>query len=92
MNYKYFPHFVSCAVTLLLVGFFLFVFFPSYIEGFCLFVLFLVFLGPHPQYREVPSLGVESAAAAGLRHSHAVSKQSLQPTPQHMATPDALTH
>ena len=32
--------------------------------------LFLVSLEPHPRHMEVPRLGVESAVAAGLHHSH----------------------
>ena len=55
----------------------------------CLFVLFC-FLELHLHHMEVPRLGVESATAAGLHHSHSNSgsKPHLQPTSQLTATPD----
>ena len=46
--------------------------------SFCFLFFFLVFLGLHLQYMEVPRLGVESE----------LQLPCLQPTPQFMATPD----
>ena len=53
-------------------------------------IFFDVFLGLNSGHMEVPRLGVKSATAAGLRHSHsnAGSEKRLQPTAQHMALPD----
>ena len=55
----------------------------------CLFCLFVYFLWLHQWHMEVPRLRVETAGAAGLRHSHsnARSKPHLQPTPQLTVTP-----
>ena len=44
----------------------------GYKNTLCLFVCLFVFViwGPHSRHMEAPRLGVQSAAAAGLRHSH----------------------
>ena len=57
-------------------------------DGFIFF--FFGLLGPHLWHMGVPGLGVESAAAAGLCHTHskAGSEPRLRPTPQLLAMPD----
>ena len=53
------------------------------------FFFFLVSLGPHPQYTEVPrARGRIGARAAGHSHSNARSEPHLRPTAQLMAMPD----
>ena len=52
--------------------------------------IFFFFLGLQMGHVEVPKLGVHSATAAGLchSHSHARSELHLHPTPQLGVTPD----
>ena len=59
---------------------------------FCLFFLFVCFLGLNPQHMKVPRLGVESELQLlGLHHSHSNmgSKLHRQPIPQLMAMPES---
>ena len=51
------------------------------------FFFFLVFLGLHLQFMEVPRLGVESEVQP-LAYSNTGSKQRLRPTSQLTPTPD----
>ena len=62
----------------------------AFVQFFLFFCVFFAFLGTHRKHMEVPSLGMESAVAFGLHHSHsnASSEPHLQPIAQLTAMQD----
>ena len=57
------------------------------------FLVCFCFLEPHPWHMDVPRLGVESATAASLHHSHSNARSMLflRPTPQFTAMLNPLS-
>ena len=53
-------------------------------------LFFFSFLGPHLQPVEVPRLGVESSAAAGLCRGHSSARSELQQRPTHSSRPHQI--